>query len=245
MIFIVVIISLLIGSFATCFGCRLFSDNFNFKDLVYGRSKCNDCHKTLKWFMLIPVVSYFSLGRKCFFCNSPVSLVYPIFELLNCLIWVLIYFVYGLNLSSVLLALTYSILMINVISDLRNYLASDFVSFLATVMSLLFLLSTKSESVLIHIFYTSLVVLFFYLIAKITSKFMNQESLGFGDIKGIIPMLLLCNDGLHMIGFMFLIGIFGIWFGLLWQFYTKEKYMPYLPVMFLCSFQLSLIYEKI
>lgn len=48
---------------------------------VSGRSRCFSCNKTLRWWELIPVVSYLLLRGRCARCSSRVSLQYPAVEL--------------------------------------------------------------------------------------------------------------------------------------------------------------------
>ena len=45
-----------------------------------GRSECANCLATIKWFDLIPIISYFLLKRRCRNCKAKISLLYPIVE---------------------------------------------------------------------------------------------------------------------------------------------------------------------
>jgi leader peptidase (prepilin peptidase)/N-methyltransferase len=80
----VVAMGLVIGSFVNVLIHRLpimilradesDSDGFN---LLTPRSHCPHCLQTLRWYELIPVVSYcLSLGR-CNYCNQTISSRYP------------------------------------------------------------------------------------------------------------------------------------------------------------------------
>lgn len=46
-----------------------------------GRSKCMSCEKTLKWYELIPVVSFFAQVGRCRSCGAKISWQYPLVEL--------------------------------------------------------------------------------------------------------------------------------------------------------------------
>lgn len=52
------------------------------KDLVKSRSGCPKCGSQLKWYHNIPLLSFVFLGGKCAFCKTPISLRYPLIELL-------------------------------------------------------------------------------------------------------------------------------------------------------------------
>ncbi len=49
---------------------------------VSGRSHCDHCHKTLSWFDMVPVVSFFLSGGKSRCCKTPLTYRYPIVEAL-------------------------------------------------------------------------------------------------------------------------------------------------------------------
>lgn len=53
------------------------SEPFN---LMVPRSRCPHCGHQIRWFENIPVVSYAVLGGKCAACKAPISLRYPIVE---------------------------------------------------------------------------------------------------------------------------------------------------------------------
>lgn len=65
--------------------------------VVYPPSRCGSCQKRLQPWDLIPVVSYLLLGGRCRYCQTPVSLRYPLVELLTGIIFVWCYTVLGLN----------------------------------------------------------------------------------------------------------------------------------------------------
>lgn len=48
-----------------------------------GRSMCPDCHQTLAAKDLIPVFSWVSLGGKCRYCRRPISVQYPLVEIMT------------------------------------------------------------------------------------------------------------------------------------------------------------------
>lgn len=54
---------------------------------IRGRSACPHCHKPLRWWELIPILSYIFLGGHCQRCHRRLSPQYPIVELLTALIF--------------------------------------------------------------------------------------------------------------------------------------------------------------
>ena len=80
----VLIIGLVIGSFLNVVILRTVSG----ESIVFPASKCPKCNTPLKWYHNIPVLSYIFLRGKCGFCHEPISIQYPIVELLTGILFV-------------------------------------------------------------------------------------------------------------------------------------------------------------
>lgn len=52
-----------------------------------GRSRCPHCGKTLRWFELVPILSFLFQGGRCLRCNKRLSLQYPFAEAASGLIF--------------------------------------------------------------------------------------------------------------------------------------------------------------
>lgn len=81
-----------VGSFLSAWVYRLK----NGKSIVYGRSVCDHCTYVLKWYDLVPVLSFGYLRGKCRQCQKKISLQYPWVELVTGILFV---FVVALNFS--------------------------------------------------------------------------------------------------------------------------------------------------
>lgn len=82
---------LALGSFINVVALRYDPDRFIFsKPVVGGRSYCPHCGKTLRWFELLPVVSFVIQRRRCRTCASLLSYQYPLSEAVAGLIAVLV-----------------------------------------------------------------------------------------------------------------------------------------------------------
>ncbi len=76
---LIFVVGLVFGSFSSVVIYRLHSGE---KGILFGRSKCPKCNNFLKPRDLIPVLSFIINKFKCRFCKTPISLRYPLLELL-------------------------------------------------------------------------------------------------------------------------------------------------------------------
>jgi len=82
-----------------------FAHNFNLfracypdpVNIVRPRSFCPKCGNMIKWWMNIPILSFIFLGGKCYYCKSPISIRYPVNELIVGIIWGTLFYIYGLQ----------------------------------------------------------------------------------------------------------------------------------------------------
>lgn len=73
------------GSFLNVLSSR-YSEKTGFKKAFQGRSYCDHCKKTLRWFELIPILSYLFQRGKCMSCKGAIPWQYAFVELLAGLI---------------------------------------------------------------------------------------------------------------------------------------------------------------
>lgn len=78
---------LLFGSFLNAWIWRIHTD----RKISQGRSMCPHCKTQLRWYELIPVLSWLGLRGKCRTCHKPISVQYPLVELATGILWVGLY----------------------------------------------------------------------------------------------------------------------------------------------------------
>ena len=101
---IVLIYGILIGSFLNVCIYRIPEE----LSVVTGRSHCTNCNRKLKWYELVPIISYIFLLGRCRSCKSHISIQYPIIEALNGLMYVLVFYFYGWDsIYALLLSIVY------------------------------------------------------------------------------------------------------------------------------------------
>lgn len=84
------IIGLCFGSFFNVLIYRLPRK----ESIVFPPSHCPNCNYKIKWYENIPVLSYIFLRGKCSNCSKPISIRYPIIELIFGVVGILISFIF-------------------------------------------------------------------------------------------------------------------------------------------------------
>lgn len=80
-----------------------------------------NCGNVIKWYDLVPVLSFILLRGKCRNCGAKLSMQYPIIELLNGSLYCVVFAVMGLSVKSVLIAALTSALIVIAVIDWRTY----------------------------------------------------------------------------------------------------------------------------
>ncbi|AMB96336.1 prepilin peptidase [Aerococcus urinae] len=119
-------LSLVFFFFAALASCLMAFSHRYLKKLpfVWARSQCDQCQVTLSALALIPIAGYFLSRGRCFHCQHPISLTYPLFEGLFALLslFILARFSPGQAISLVIL---HSLLFIMAMTDLEEMWVPD------------------------------------------------------------------------------------------------------------------------
>lgn len=131
---VVVFIFLFIFGLFTGSFLNLVSDRLPEKrKIVFGRSECDFCHKTLGVKNLIPLFSFIFQKGRCSFCGRKLSYYYPFSELLTGLVFMLAGYVsnfpYDLNAETAFVLFYYlvvfSFFVVMLLTDMKFYLILD------------------------------------------------------------------------------------------------------------------------
>lgn len=75
---------------------------------------CPNCKHTLAWYDLLPVVSWVIVAGKCRYCKKPISLQYPLVEVLTAFLFVLsyTYWPHGISFTGGILLLLWLVILV-------------------------------------------------------------------------------------------------------------------------------------
>lgn len=136
-IFITFLFGAVIGSFLNVVVFR-YSTGFG----LAGRSMCLACGKTLEWFELIPLVSFFMQSGKCRTCLSKISWQYPLVEVTTGILFALIFWKFPpltdpAIVQTLLLLVATGFLMVIAVYDTRHKVIPDVMVYLFDFIALI------------------------------------------------------------------------------------------------------------
>ncbi|MBU6500328.1 MAG: prepilin peptidase [Patescibacteria group bacterium] len=197
-----------IGSFLNVVSVRYQPDKFLFSGkIIGGRSHCPNCKKTLRWFELVPLLSFMIQGGRCRRCGERLSFQYPAVEIVSGIFFVFVpqYLssYYSLPITyytlSVLWTLVFLTLLVVFLIDLRLSIIPDEANIILLALAILILVFGGGASFsgsygtlfgfqgnvwLNHIFAAIIGGAFFGFLILAT----KGRGMGLGDLKLIIPL---------------------------------------------------------
>ena len=150
--------------------------------IVQPPSSCPSCGYTLRWIDNVPVVSYAMLGGRCRTCRAPISIRYPIVEVVTMLVFVAHYLAFGLDVILVPRLLFASALIVLFAIDLEHHLLPNVITLPGIVVGLAFsaMLPPGIGDALIGTVAGGGVL---WLIGEAYYRYSGQEGMGGGDVK--------------------------------------------------------------
>ena len=91
------------------------------ENIVTTRSHCMHCGYQLRWYDLVPLFSYLALGGRCRKCKAHISVQYPVIEALNGVLYLLVFWKFGMSVDSLVYCLLFSALLALSVIDFRTY----------------------------------------------------------------------------------------------------------------------------
>lgn len=259
------IFGLFIGSFLNTLAIRLINE----EKFIFGRSRCLICQKVLKWYELIPLISFFLQKGKCRNCGAKISWLYPLGEILtgfflSFLAWRLSFF--GLQINKfdfwyyfVFYGFLFSVLYVLSLIDLKTLTIPASLAKI-TILGWVILALVKHIYSVSEIHFSSTFYYFFpslnFLQEKLSSALLGffifliiylitfKKAIGYGDVIFAFILGLFLPPADLILSFL-LAFIFASLFSLPIILKTgfKRQPIPFLPFLFLGSFATILIGE--
>lgn len=230
------IIGCIFGSFYNVVGYRIP----NGLSIVRPGSFCPKCNHNLKWYELIPIISYLIQGGKCRSCGNRISVIYPMVEITTGILFAVSYFIFGFSYEFILALIVTSFLVIVIVSDINYLIIPDEVTFFFCL--LLFLVKFFVEGLWNAILSLGSGLLLFglmYLIMIIGNLIFKKESLGGGDVKLMFFVGMAIGPIVGMFS-IFLSSIIALPLSLMVYAKDKNNVIPFGPFILIATFALIL-----
>lgn len=146
------------------------------ESIVHGRSHCPKCNHVLSPLELIPVISFVFLKGRCKECKSPISVRYPIIEILTGILFLISYKTFGMTIQLPISFFLSLILISITMIDIDTMEINDRFQILLLILAILNIFISPN-SIIEHFIGFFIISIPFYIIAILT------DGIGGGDIK--------------------------------------------------------------
>lgn len=168
------------GSFFYVVGTRLP----NHESLLKPSSHCNFCQERLKWYELIPILSFLVLRGKCHHCQHKLSKEYIVYEVFTGILFTACYCKFGFSYAFFVSLLLSSLVVLIFITDFKYMIILD--SPLVVSSVILFILRViyyGFSNAFLNLSYGILTFLVMLSIGFMGRILFKRDALGGGDIK--------------------------------------------------------------
>ena len=156
--------------------------------VVKGRSYCLSCNKQIRWFDNIPLLSFIFLKAKCRHCSAQIDLNYFLVELISALNFVLIFYLFGFSLTTILFFILSICFIIIIFIDMKHFIIQNELTFTLMVIGFIKSFDPYLNQYLFPNYLNSLIggvmgysIIWFIIFAY--KKLRNKEGMGLGDAK--------------------------------------------------------------
>ena len=189
----VIILGGLWGSFANVCIYRLPMG----KGVVSGRSFCPNCKKLITWKDNIPVISFLFLNGKCRSCKKKISPKYLIVELITIIYFLVVYYLFGISISTLLFLFLGLSFVIIFFIDLKHFIITNVLTFSLMIVGFVKSFDPNLNPIFPNFINSLIGGIFGYFVIWSIIYFYKQvrkkEGMGLGDAK--------------------LLSVIGFWFG--------------------------------
>tara|TARA_B100001027_G_scaffold214627_1_gene187165 strand:- start:2120 stop:2815 length:696 start_codon:yes stop_codon:yes gene_type:complete len=156
--------------------------------VVKGRSFCPSCKKQIRWFDNIPLLSFIFLRAKCRDCSNQIAFKYFLVELISALNFVLIFYLFGFSLTTILFFILSICFVIIIFIDMKHFIIPNELTFTLMIIGFLKSFDPNLNQYLFPNYLNSLIggilgYSIIWIIIFAYKKLKNKEGMGLGDAK--------------------------------------------------------------
>jgi len=224
MSFFIFILGAMIGSFLNVCIHRVPRK----ESLLSPRSHCAECHQTLGWMELIPIVSFLRLQGKCHYCGARIPVYHFILEISTALVFLIVWQNYGLSWEFVTATALCILLLLISFIDLHHLCIPNGLALLGMLVAVIARLVIEGENWTAMFVDCGAGAAMLGIPGIIGSVWYRRQSMGMGDIKlaAMLGVLFGWKAALFVIYFACVLGaVYGI-FGIYCKRFTRFSKIP-------------------
>lgn len=148
--------------------------------IIHPGSSCPRCRRPIEWYENIPIVSFLALRGRCRGCHQPISIHYPLVELLTGILFLVLFLRHGLRFEFFFYIYFFCALIVISGIDFTHQIIPDLFSMSGIAVGLLFqILEGNFLAGLIGMVFGGGLIL---LIRVIGGRVYKKEVMGMGDV---------------------------------------------------------------
>jgi leader peptidase (prepilin peptidase) / N-methyltransferase len=203
-------------------------------NLVVPRSRCPHCGHAIRWYENIPVLSWLALRGRCSACKAPISVRYPIVELVTAAFFALCGWRWGLGLQAAAWAAFAALLICLFLIDMDTQILPDDLNYTLLWLGLLAAAVGWTVPLSSAVWGAALGYGVFWLIFQLFKLATGKEGMGYGDFK-LLAALGAWLGAPYLVAIILLSSIVGAGIGILLLFVgklaNKDIPMPFGPYL--------------
>lgn len=187
------------------------------ESFVKGRSRCDNCHKSIPVFALLPIIGYLLTKGRCKFCRQPIHWSYPIGEIIYSL-GILLILQLDFYQTQWIHMILFSILFIMAAADHSTYTVPNRFQFILFITILSYYVIFSNWDSFYQVLFTSLILGVLLLgLASLT-----DNGIGGADVKVFMIVALFFNwDDTFL---LILLSCMNALFYFIWQRFIMKNY---------------------
>ena len=214
-----------LGSFYNVLGLRIVKH----ESIIKPRSHCEKCGHELKWFELIPIISFIIQGGKCRNCKTKLSWLYLFSEVFCGLLFAISYYSFGFSYNLLIALIISSLLIVVTVSDLTYMIIPDRFIIISSVLILVIkLIGFGPKEFLYSLLSGAIAFGVMYLIMQFGSFLFKKETMGGADVK-LMFTVGICTEPLLSLIVIIVASVVALPISLVLLIREKEHAIPFGP----------------
>ena len=174
------VLGICLGSFYNVLGLRVVKH----ESIISPRSHCEKCGHVLKWYEMIPILSFLILKGKCRNCKTKLSWLYLFSEIFSGILFAISYYSFGFTYNLLIALILSSLLILVTVSDLTYMIIPDrFIVISSLLILIIKLIGFGLTEFLYSLLYGVMAFGIMFSIMKFGGYIFKKETMGGADVK--------------------------------------------------------------